>query len=494
MSLIINDDFMVYVDQKYRAGYAPKSREEAISDILAYTARYKGTGVREIFYNPNAQLSYTESEVWEYAEHRYQRTEVDGIPVHFKDSYLDVWHKICVEYGIDLYRYFIDGTRQAGISPWLTFRFDDVHDSMTATGELRGSDYMHTARARGIVRCRHRELRDYYDNALDYAIPEVRERFVSYVKEQLERYDADGIEIDFMREPYAFKPGYEDEGRAIIASIMAELRAFADALAAERGHPIRMAVRTFRDPESDYYAGIDAVGLAKAGLVDLVTVTPRWESCDSAMPIGFWRQILPEGVRLALGTDVLYRSPSKKPHFYTDEQLYGLANQAYGEGADSVYLFNYTYRDPLEDPKAIAPLMIAGDPDALAHAKRRHTVSYQDVCAVGENRIWQPLPAAIVPYTFFTLRIPTGNPGDSMVLMTEAGDAEPEIYVNSASVEYLGRAKVEDSLCDKAVSVWKIKALRPLHQMLEIRASAPAMLTFVELRTECPALIKEETV
>lgn len=491
MSIIINDDFMVYVKQQFRSGYQPESREQAIRDILAYTERYRGTGVTEIFFNTNAQVSHSPSKVWEYAEHRYQRTEVDGIPVNFKGSYLDVWHKICVEYDIDLYAYFIEGTRQAGISPWLSFRFDDVHDSMTKTGELRGSDYTHAARSRGIVRCRHHALCGYYDNALDFAIPEVRERFVSYVKEQLERYDVDGAEIDFMREPYAFKPGYEDEGMAIIRGICEEIREFCDTLAARRGHPIGLAVRTFRDPESDFYSGINAVGLAKAGLIDIVIPTPRWRSCDSAIPIGLWRQILPDGVRPAYGTDILYRTFAKNDdHFYTDEQLFGLANQAYTEGADSVYLFNFTYRDALDSPKAIAPLMIAGSRETLSGVHRRHTVAYQDVCAVGENLIWNPLPAALQPNGYFMMRIPTGTPGEEMFLLIGAGvEAEMlEIYMNAAPVEYLGLGNVEEALWDKPVQVYRLHALRPCHQMLEIRSSAPTSLFFVELRTDCPQI------
>lgn len=493
MSIIINDDFMVYVQQKFKDGYQPESREQAIRDILAYTERYRGTGVKEIFYNPNAQLSYSPSEVWEYAEHRYQRTEVDGIPVNFKGNYLDVWHKLCVEYNIDLYTYFIEGTRQAGISPWLTFRFDDVHDSMTETGELRGSDYTHTARSRGIVRCRHHALCGYHDNALDYAIPEVRERFMAYVKEQLERYDVDGVELDFMREPYAFKPGYEDEGMAIIRGICEEIRELCCELAARRGHPVGLAVRTFRDPESDFYSGINAVGLAKAGLVDIVITTPRWASCDSAIPIGLWRQILPDGVRLAYGTDILYRTSAKNAnHFYTDEQLFGLANQAYTEGADSIYLFNFTYRDELDSPKAIAPLLIAGSSESLSGAHRRHTVSYQDVCAVGENRIWKPLPVELGPDQYFTMRIPTGTPGETMFLLIGAGveEKELEIYMNSAPVDYLGHGNVEEALWDEPVKVYRLNALRPSYQMLEIRSTVPATLFFTELRTACPQLRK----
>ena len=153
-----------------------------------------------------------------------------------------------------------------------------------------------------------------------------------------------------------------------------------------------------------------------------------------------------------------------------------------------MYLFNFTYRDDLDSPKAIAPLMIAGSREALSGARRRHTVPYQDVCAIGENRIWNPLPAALRPDAYFTMRIPTGTPGDEMFLLIGAGvGAEMlEIYMNAAPVEYLGLGDVEEALWDEPVQVYRLHTLRPCHQMLEIRSSAPTSLFFVELRTDCP--------
>ena len=52
------------------------------------------------------------------------------------------------------------------------------------------------------------------DRAFDYAIPAVREHHMAFVRELLARYDADGLELDWMRFGYHFKPGHEEEGRA----------------------------------------------------------------------------------------------------------------------------------------------------------------------------------------------------------------------------------------------------------------------------------------
>ena len=55
--------------------------------------------------------------------------------------------------------------------------------------------------------------------------PEVREHHMEFVRELLERYDPDGLELDWMRFGYHFKPGHEAEGRAILTQFMRDVRA-----------------------------------------------------------------------------------------------------------------------------------------------------------------------------------------------------------------------------------------------------------------------------
>ena len=43
---------------------------------------------------------------------------------------------------------------------------------------------------------------------------EVRDYYKALIVESLDRYDIDGLELDFMREPYLFSAGKETEGAA----------------------------------------------------------------------------------------------------------------------------------------------------------------------------------------------------------------------------------------------------------------------------------------
>ena len=451
MGLIVNEDFMVFVLREEKRE-PPKTREEALSRIDRYVAAFAGTGVERIYFNPNAQLSYSKSDVWEYALHRYRRTEVDGIPFSARGSYLDSWFHYEITLGVDIIGEMISAARRYGIFAGLTFRVNDVHDSMTPTGELRGSDFTHEARKNGLVRCRHRDLCDYYDNALDFAIPEVRERLLAYIAEQTGRYAPDGVELDFMREPYCFRPGFEEEGREIIRRFVREVKGTVG--------DVSLSLRTFRDVTSDFYSGIDAVGLAREGLLDLVVPTPRWETSDSHIPVDLWRNILPPEARLAAGTDVNHQGTGESFRYYTDGELYGMANAYLTQGADYVYLFNFSYRKPgAEDEHEI--LRFAGSLDTLKDRPRKNKVTYQDVAAIGESPS-HPLPLSLSDGGHSYLRIPTGRTDGPLYLLLSGEEGDLEVFVNSAPVSYLG--KRNGLLC------FEIQEIRPCHQMIELRA------------------------
>ena len=452
MALIVNEDFMVFVMREEKKT-PPATREEALSRIDRYISHFKNTEVERIYFNPNAQLSYSKSDVWEYALHRYEKTEVDGIPFSAKGTYLDLWYHYEITLGVDIMGEMLLAARRHGIPAGFTFRTNDVHDSMTPTGELRGSDYMHAARRRGIVRCRHRDLCDYYDNALDFSVFEVRERLLAYIEEQTARYAPAFVELDFMREPFCFRPGFEDEGRGIIRDFVKAVK--------EKIGGASLSLRTFRDPVSDFYSGIDAVGLARAGLVDLVVATPRWETSDSHVPVDLWRHLLPEGVRLAAGTDVCIRGAGEKIRYYTDEELYGFANAYLTQGADTVYLFNFSYRK-IGDPHEHEILKYAGSLETLKACRRKNKVTFQDVSAVGEAP-HRPLPLALSPNAHSYLRIPTGVTSAPLyLLLSGEEEGDYEVFVNSAPVSYLG--KKGEMLC------YRVDEVRPCHQMVELRA------------------------
>jgi len=236
----------------------------------------------------------------------------------------------------------------------------------------------------------------YFATCLDYANQEVRDYYRALIIETLDRYDVDGLELDFMREPYLFSAGKEAEGAPILTGWMREVRKLAADAADKRGHPIRLGVRVPSRPETALGMGLDAVMWAKEGLIDLLVVTPRWATLEFDMPIRQWRQMLGTSeVTLAGGLEIRYQPyPGGPASIVTLELATGAAVSVLSQGADAVYLFNF-FQDPaLGRPldvyqktlKAMASL------DSLLKQPRSIGVTYRDITAPGEE-YRAPLPA-----------------------------------------------------------------------------------------------------
>ena len=108
--------------------------------------------------------------------------------------------RILHERGLDPYAVWIARAREKGISPWLSMRMNDVHNAPNRKDYQHSTFWVeHPEYHRGPPDSKH-----WQDRALDYGIPEVREHAMSFIRELLERYDPDGIELDWMRFGYHF--------------------------------------------------------------------------------------------------------------------------------------------------------------------------------------------------------------------------------------------------------------------------------------------------
>ena len=224
-----------------------------------------------------------------------------------------------------------------GISPWITLRMNDCHYNDIPDHPFHGSFWKKNPQLR------RKNCSGYFATCLDYAAPEVRDYFKALVAESLDRYDIDGLELDFMREPYLFSAGKEAEGAPILTGWMREVRKLTAEAAARRGHPVHLGVRVPSRPEVASAMGLDAVTWAKEGLIDLLVVTPRWATLEFDMPIEQWRQMLGASkVTLAGGLEVRYQPcPGGPASIVTPELAAGAAVSVLSQGADAVYLFNY---------------------------------------------------------------------------------------------------------------------------------------------------------
>jgi hypothetical protein len=104
----------------------------------------------------------------------------------------------------------------------------------------------------------------------DYTNPEVIEYKQALIREILEDYGADGIELDFMFSAIYFRKDEVDKGVESMSKFVADVRKMADEIGSEQGREISVAARVYHQREANLKTGLDVETWLKEGSVDLV--------------------------------------------------------------------------------------------------------------------------------------------------------------------------------------------------------------------------------
>jgi len=364
--LIVNEDNSHFFSSRTAA-------EMTVEGVQAMVDRYAGGAVTHFFLSPNSMRASFRSRTREAIWDPVDGVEPDGLwPQNARR--LD-------QAGIDPYAIWIVRCRAQGISPWISMRMNDVH------GVNEPENFMHSTFWRS-----HPEFRrvpggsatPWVNQALNYVHPEVREHNLAFVRELLERYDPDGLELDWMRFGFHLTPGREAEERGVLSAFMREVRALTQAWAVRRGHPIRLGVRVPAHPDAASGLGMDAVAWAKEGWVDLIVPCPFWSTSDFDIPMELWRERLGEvSDRTAVvpGFEHNLRAwPTGKSIANDLATLRGFAASARHRGADSLYLFNWmdSQTRPVGEEEYHGLIRDGLSDAAMAGLPRRHPVTYRD--------------------------------------------------------------------------------------------------------------------
>lgn len=337
--------------------------------------------------------------------------------------------KLLRDKGIDPYQVWIRRCRERGISPWLTPRMNDAHNS-DQKNPFRSTTFWRT---RDDLHCQPGYRgRDWPKCTFDFSHDEVQDYTFALVKEQLDRYDIDGYELDFFRFSEYFPAGKAEKSSSHLDRFVKRVRAYVDLKAKERGHPILLGVRVATTPKAARAKGCDVGTWVKEGWVDWVTGSTYWETPDYNMPVAEWRAWFgdkADKVKLLAGTD---HGVNATPHggFRVDMEpgfYAGYADVQWGNGVDGVYLFNVPYL-----PKALAEICREGlFPDDLPSLVRRCPVSFRSEAWGGvPNDIQLPKPSD--RDNEFRIRLGASPSGAVSVLVgvKESGDFAPVVTLN----------------------------------------------------------------
>ena len=417
-TILLNCDFdMEYYFLKYYA--SPETAKDKAAEFL--DRYYKDRGIGDILFNIFSQSSVTPTLVFTDTVAKLHTRCENGIAVDYSGcEYLALKAAPREKYGVGLTELWIEHCKEIGIRPWFSVRMNDHHYCREQTSFLRG-DFFYEALKNGWV------LGDGYRSGFrdwDYAVPQVRQKMLDYISEQLDALDVYGVELDFMREPKCVK--YKDPGDhcAVMTSFMESVKAVVAKKEAKRGHPIRIAARLPRDPMLARRIGFDAREWARLGVIDAVSPSGHWLCTDNAMPIAEWADMLsPYGTEVWAGMEM--NLPERL--MITAETAKAHTAQYAAQGSARTYVYNlyHPFFDKVENYRGIwAKALTAdeitrlwevcGDPEKCSKGVRRHVVTEESTGFQEIKPRFHPLPLTLGEGA--VLEVQTGPIGENDVV------------------------------------------------------------------------------
>ena len=317
----------------------------------------------------------------------YYRTEENGLQVDYKNCYNTKFaKKLYYDFGIDLFEELFAFFKKNGCRYHISFRLNDCHDSFKETSDLRGELFYMAKKNGWFVG----EKYGYWSTCLDFSFKEVRDIILSYIDEQISRYDSYGVEWDFSRELICFDYLERTDCCEIMNGFLRDLKKTVKKAEEKWGHPIKINVRLGRDIEQNKIFGFDVKTWIDEKLVDSITPAPRFTVSDSEMPIPAWKE-------LVKGTDIeIYAGVEMFTYNLTyndDKAVAALAKKYLSQGADKIYMFNYFYAhfNAQGNSIVVAKTYAAASLSNIAAMDTRYIVNEQDFGPMNCS-LYRPFP------------------------------------------------------------------------------------------------------
>jgi len=332
--------------------------------IQAYIDLLVNSGVDTLVYNPASQRAWWPSKTTPTPWDGYTRGDVSffngnllnefmtptQVEAHLRslcrllDRYLDLQ-----EAGVDLLAETSRACRRAGITPWLSVRMNDMHGAfegpfmdapLLADDEFRLAGCDVTGVARPNLR------------ALNYEKREVRDYMFTMIRELVDDYDFEGLELDWTRHLGCCNPVATQQATETITAWHGEIARLCAAKANASGRPFYFGVRTAANMAHQRTLGLDILAMAREGMLDFVCPTRAGWSTTWDLDYGRMRQQFGEDMALY---GVVEGAPNWLPAYAPAFQyrhylryqaasaamLHGNAAGKLASGADGIELFNF---------------------------------------------------------------------------------------------------------------------------------------------------------
>jgi hypothetical protein len=224
---------------------------------------------------------------------------------------------------VDPYAVILAEAKKHGLETLISYRMNDAHGN-------------------SFLLCRlYQEHPEYRLGAgLDFGREAVRDYTFRIIEEIVQRYECDGIELDFNRFPNFFSSGTSEERMITINSLVERVRAMIDGESKRRDRRLVLAARVPTSYQQCREIGCDPAVWARNGWIDFLTVS-EFLVVRYDLPVAPWKKLIREipvyGSIEVVNAD---RSGPRLGNLSPDEYRRA-ARHLWADGSDGIYLFNF---------------------------------------------------------------------------------------------------------------------------------------------------------
>jgi len=356
----------------YSKIWQPEGGKFSVKTIHRFLDKLADAGIDTLLMNPNTDVAWYPSKVWPTSIDGYSRGDRDFFRSDGLADALGVDSNSLIddailmydgaydlrESGIDWLAEVCSGCRQRGIAPWLSVRMNDTHRAANPD-DWSNSPFQGRADAK-----QKNTFIFPHQNALglpvglNYGLPDVRSHMLTLIRELIEDYDFEGMELDWLRDPICCEPPATETDIAELTEWHSEIRELVRKKEKRIGKPYALGIRCPANIDLIRNIGLDVIGMARSGVIDFVSpsnyMQTSWNICYSSLKRRLGPDITVYGVIEYLFNWLPVYSPElelsdSRTNPDRVELLRGNAAGKLAAGADGIEYFNFFEADTLSN-------------------------------------------------------------------------------------------------------------------------------------------------
>lgn len=434
---LFNGDTCVYFYNPER--WQPEGGPFSARAIHRYVGELATNGIDTFLINANASKAWYPSKVIPTILDGYRRGDREFFRGHaicigankpaeieaFLDNFTAFFNRYLdlVEAGVDWLAETSRACRQRGVSPWVSIRMNDLHGHRNFPGSFFNHPLLQNPAMR-LKRSTYPSMAgDWtYREGLNYELPEVRAMMFAQIREVVEDYDFDGLELDWWRQPLCCEPNASAATIAMMSDWLRSIRALTQRRAAQTGRPFWLGMRIPGRLETLRSIGLDVAALCRDGTLDFLSPSAFWRTSWEMPHDDIRRAVGPRPAIYGVIEDGANALPTVGPAQKVSreirlmsagpEMLRANAAGKLALGADGIEWFNFFCTDQVRLPGLTSDYAQLRDIHRLdlLRGREKHYAfsdkSYGGGLSLPPFELPPPLPLILEPHWRHALRLP----------------------------------------------------------------------------------------